>query len=78
MQLNIQGLVFKTWKGNNLMKYLSKIIISVWLYTTYWTSPGDNIPQDTNYTANCLPSWKLSKLDEPDTQDTAGEAGTSS
>ena len=31
-----------------------------------------------NYTATCLPSRKLSKLDEPDTQDTAGEAGTSS
>ena len=29
----------------------------------------------TNYTATCLPSRKLSKLDEPDT---AGEAGTSS
>ena len=44
----------------------------------YWTSPGDNTPQDTNYTATCLPSRKLYKLDEPDTQDTAGEAGTSS
>ena len=31
-------------------------------------------PQDTNYTATCLPSRKLYKLDEPDTQDTAGEA----
>ena len=30
-----------------------------------------------NYTAICLPSWKLSKLDEPDMQDSAGEAGTS-
>ena len=40
--------------------------------------PGGNIPQGTNYTATCLPSWKLSKLDEPDMQDTAGEAGTSS
>ena len=28
-----------------------------------------------NYTATCLPSQKLSKLDEPDMQDTAGEAG---
>ena len=28
----------------------------------YWTSPGGNTPQDTN----CLPSRKLSKLDEPD------------
>ena len=27
---------------------------------------------------NCLPSWKLYKLDEPDTQDTAGEARTNS
>ena len=43
----------------------------------YWTSPGVNTPQDTNYTATCLPSRKLYKLDEPDTQDTAGEARTS-
>ena len=28
-------------------------------------------------TATCLPSRKLSKLDEPDTQDTAEEAETS-
>ena len=35
-------------------------------------------PKNTNYTAIYLPSRKLSKLDEPDTQDTAGEAGTSS
>ena len=35
-------------------------------------------PKGTNYTATCLPSWKLSKLDEPDMQDTDGEAGTSS
>ena len=41
-------------------------------------SPGSNTPQSTNYTATCLPSQKLSKLDRPDTQDTAGEAGTSS
>ena len=40
--------------------------------------PGDNTPQDTNYTATCLPSRKLYKLDKPDTQDTAGEARTSS
>ena len=31
----------------------------------------------TNYTATYLPSRKLSQLDEPDTQDTAEEAGTS-
>ena len=35
-------------------------------------------PQGTNYTATCLSSRKLFKLDEPDMQDTAGEAKTSS
>ena len=44
----------------------------------YWTSPGSNTTQGTNYTATCLPSWKLYKLDEPDTHDTAGEARTNS
>ena len=39
---------------------------------------GGNTPQDTNNTATCLLTRKLSKLDEPDMQDTAGEAGTSS
>ena len=42
-----------------------------------WTSPGGNISQGTNYTATCLPSRKLSKLDEPDMQETAREAGKS-
>ena len=43
-----------------------------------WTSPGGNTPQDTNCTATYLLSRKLFKLDEPDMQDTAGEAGTNS
>ena len=43
----------------------------------FW-SPGGNAPQGTNYTATCLPSRKLSRSDEQDIQDTAGEAGTSS
>ena len=34
--------------------------------------------QDTNCTATCPLSRKLFKLDEPDMQDTAGEAGTNS
>ena len=37
-----------------------------------------NTPQGTNYTATYLPSRKLSKLNEPDMQDTAWETGTSS
>ena len=39
---------------------------------------ASNLEQDTNYTTTCLPSRKLSKLDELDMQDTAGETGTSS
>ena len=42
------------------------------------TSPVDNTPQDTNYTATCLPSCKLYKLDEPHRQNTAREARTNS
>ena len=41
-------------------------------------SPSGNTPQDTNCTATCLLSRKLFKLDEPDMQDTAGEAETNS
>ena len=44
----------------------------------YWTSPGGNTPQGTSYTATYFPLQKLTKLDEPDMQDTAGEAGMSS
>ena len=44
----------------------------------YWTSPRGNTAQSSSYTATCHPSRKLSKLDEPDMQDTAGEAVTSS
>ena len=49
-----------------------------WLFKKIFISPGGNTPQNTNYTAPYLSSRKLSKLDEPDMQDTAGEAGTSS
>ena len=43
----------------------------------FWTSPRSNTPQCSNCTATYLPSRKLSKLDKPEMQDTAGEAGTS-
>ena len=44
----------------------------------YWTSPGGSTPQSSSCTATCHPSWKLSQLDKPDMQDTAGEVGTNS
>ena len=43
----------------------------------YWTSPGGDTPQSSSYTATYHPSRKLSKLDEPDMQDTDGKVGTS-
>ena len=42
----------------------------------YWKIPGGNTLHGTNYTPPA--PQKLYKLDEPDTQDTAGEARTSS
>ena len=39
--------------------------------------PGSKTQQSTNYTAICLPSRKLSKLDDSDMQDAHGEVGTS-
>ena len=40
--------------------------------------PGDSTPQSSSGTATNHPSWKLSKLDEPDMQDTAREVWMSS
>ena len=63
-------------------------VVSILLYgCTTWTLDGNytrmlrailNKSLRQHPTATCLPSQKLSKLDEPDMQDTAGEAGTSS
>ena len=44
----------------------------------YWTSPGGNTLQSSSYTATYHLLRKLSKLDEPDMRDTAGEVGTGS
>ena len=42
----------------------------------YWTSPGGNMPQNSSYKATCHPLRKLSKLDQPDMRETAGEVRT--
>ena len=44
----------------------------------YWMGPGGSTPQSSSCTATYHPSRKLSKLDEPDMQNTAGEVGMSS
>ena len=54
------------------------VCVCVCVYLLATLSSDCNTLQSIKYTATCLPSRKLSKLDEPDTQDTAGEAGTSS
>ena len=66
---------YGTWKGGSPCGVVPNMLDHC---EQYWTSPGGKTPQSTNYTATCLPSWKLSKLDEPDMQDTAGEPETSS
>ena len=38
----------------------------------YWTSPGGSTPQSSSCTATYHSTWKLSKLDKPDMQDTTG------
>ena len=63
-----------TW---TLTKPQEKTAITQECCEQYWTSPGGNTTLGTNYMATCLPSRTLSKLDEPDMQDTAEEAGTS-
>ena len=44
----------------------------------HWTGPGESTPQSSSCTATNHQSWKLSKLDKPDMQDTTGEVGTNS
>ena len=60
------------------LRICSQLPGTLWIRLWIWTSRVGNTPQDTNYTATCLPSRKLYKLNEPDMQDTAGEAGKSS
>ena len=43
----------------------------------YWRSHGGSTPQNNSCTATYHPSRKLSKSDEPDVRDTAGEVGMS-
>ena len=52
--------------------------LDCFFYYLYTVGFSGNTPQGTNYTATCLPSRKLSKLDEPNTQGTTREASTSS
>ena len=47
-------------------------------YKQYWTSPGDNTPQGTNYTATSSPITKTIQVRRTRHEDTAGEARTNS
>ena len=48
------------------------------MHEHYWTTPGSSTPQSSSCTVTSHPSWKLSKLDESDMRDTAGEVGKNS
>ena len=69
-----------TFEGFFLTKRLEKKLDGNYtrMLRAILNKPGGNTPQSTNYVATCHPSRKLSKLDEPDMQETDGEAGTSS
>ena len=75
----LQVLFFCCWlllglTGKGLAPFPTPHSSNYWkrsLLVTLDYGPGGNTPQGTNYTATCLPSRKLSKLDEPDTRDTA-------
>ena len=65
----------------NGIHHLKKYMVSsnyFYLLIVIYLRPGGNTPQNTSSTATCLPSRKLYKLDEPDTQDIAGETRTNS
>ena len=65
---------FTTW---TLTKQIEKKLIQE-CCEQYWTSPGDSNPQSSSHMATNHSSQKLSKLDKPNTWDTAGEVGTNS
>ena len=65
------------WRRGWINTYSYSECLDSSYYEQYWTSPGDSTPESSSYTATYHPSRKLSKLDEPDTRDTA-EVGTSS
>ena len=69
---------YTTWNLTKRMEKKNLTAITQECGQQYWTSPGGSTPQSSSWTATYHPSRKLSKLDEPDTQDTAGEVGTSS
>ena len=62
------------WNGTVFTIYCVKKTVLIYIYKIGFGIPGSNTPQDTNCTATCPLSRKLFKLDEPDMQDTAGEA----
>ena len=64
-----------TW---TLTKCKEKTLDSNHTRMQYWNSPRDSTRQSSSCVATYYPSRKLSKLDEPDMQDTAGEVGTNS
>ena len=67
----LSGLMRHCFQGRWTFQLVSEIYRLVWKCQR-------NTPQSSSYMATYHSARKLSKLDEPDMQDTAGEVGTSS
>ena len=90
--INRQSVIWKLHLTDKIKRsFFLAAVVSILLYwcTTwmltkrmkkkqYWKSHGGSIPQSSSCTATYHPSRNLSKLDEPDMWDTAGEVGTNS
>ena len=75
-QAAVTSILLYGWTTWTLTKRLEKKLDGN--YTRMLRAILNNTPQDTNCTATCLLSRKLFELDEPDMQDTSGEAETNS
>ena len=74
----IRELICSEKQSSNAKKKTGKSFNIQQMFTTILSSPGGNTQQSSSCTTTYHPSWKLSKLDKPDMQDTVGEVGMSS
>ena len=68
----------KLWIQTTFMLFKKVMATAQECCLQYWTSHRGNTPQSCSCTATYYPSWKLSKLEEPDMRNTTGEVGTNS
>ena len=77
-QAAVVSILLHWWTTWTLTKRMEKKLDGNYTSEQFWTRLGGNTSQSLNCTATYLLLRKLSKLDEPDMQDIARKAGTSS